>query len=151
MRPKRADYRPERVDLRHEGTDFWPYRADFRVERPDGGTDRLNNRWTNKSPPVFYRTLSPSGRCPKIRAICGQRYPSPCFVCLNVCMYVCMLEWEEAGQRPQRGQSPVERRGTRLSICPSVRWLVPPGRCPAQPIILSRALATTPCPCAILG
>ena len=70
---------------------------------------------------------------------------------MYVCMYVCMLGWEEVGQRPQRGQSPVERRGTCLSICPLVHWLVPLGRCPAQPIILSWALGTTCYPCAILG
>ena len=71
LRPKRADHRPEKVGLRREGTDFWSYRADFRVERPDGGTNGQNDRWTNKSP-VFYRNSSPSGHCPKIRAICAQ-------------------------------------------------------------------------------
>ena len=84
LRPKRADYRPERVDLQHEGTDFWPYRADFRVERPDGGTNGQNDRWMNKSPSMFYRTQdyrTHSDRCPKIRAIGGQRYLLPCFVC----------------------------------------------------------------------
>ena len=37
FRLKRADYRTDRVDLWHEGTDSWPDRADFRVEGPDEG------------------------------------------------------------------------------------------------------------------
>ena len=65
LRPKGADYMPERVDLQHKGTDFWPHRADFRVERPDGGTNGQNDRWTNKSLLVFYWTLSPLGPLPK--------------------------------------------------------------------------------------
>ena len=39
------------------------------------------------------------------RAICGQQYLLPCFK-------DCELELGEAGQRPQRGRSPVEHRGT---------------------------------------
>ena len=36
--------------------------------RPEGGDEQTNERtyeWTNKSPPVFYRTLSPLGLLPK--------------------------------------------------------------------------------------
>ena len=120
LRHKRADYRPERVDLQHEGTDFWPYRADFRVERPDGGKNGQNDRWTNESPPVFYRTSSPSGRCPKIRAICGQRYPSPCFVCLNVCMYVCW-NGRKQGSGPKEDKVLWNAEGL---VCPSVHWCI---------------------------
>ena len=47
--------------------------------------------------------LLPTGRP---RAICGQRYPLPCFVRFF------LWEWAEAGQRPRRGRSPVEHRGT---------------------------------------
>ena len=52
---------PERADLR-------PKRADFRPERAwgtYGRTNRRTNGQTNRSPPVFYRTLSPLGPLPK--------------------------------------------------------------------------------------
>ena len=57
-KPKRVDFRPEKVDFR-------PVRADFRPGRAWGGLmdGRMNGR-TNKSPPVFYRTSSPSGPLP---------------------------------------------------------------------------------------
>ena len=48
--------------------DFRPERADFRPERA-WGDGRMDGR-TNKSPPVFYRTSSPSG-------------PLPCFLSLK--------------------------------------------------------------------
>ena len=51
LRPNRAVLRPERADLR--------------PGREDGWMDRQTNGWTNKSPPVFYRTSSPSGPLPK--------------------------------------------------------------------------------------
>ena len=50
--------------------DFRPKRADFGPDRFDGGgthgrrKDRRMNERMNKSPPVFYRTLSPSGSLP---------------------------------------------------------------------------------------
>ena len=59
MRPERLDLRPERPDLR-------PERPDLRPERPeklDQG-DKQTDGWTNKSPPVFYRTLSPLAPLP---------------------------------------------------------------------------------------
>ena len=40
---------------------FRPKRADFRSERAWGGGA---DGWTNESPPVFYRTSSPSGPLP---------------------------------------------------------------------------------------
>ena len=50
--------RPEKSDLR-------PERADFRPKRARGGlTDGRMEERTNKSPPVFYRTLSPLGPLP---------------------------------------------------------------------------------------
>ena len=77
-RPESPDLRPEkpdmRPDLRPERPDFrpdWrPERPDFRPLRPDQGGGRTNERTdgqTNKSPPVFYRTSSPSGPLPKKR------------------------------------------------------------------------------------
>ena len=66
----RPDLRLERPDLR---LDLRPERPNLRSERPNrpdqgGGTDeRTNERMdgrTNESPPVFYRTLSPSGPLP---------------------------------------------------------------------------------------
>ena len=42
-----------------------PERPDLRPVGPDGGTNKLMNGQTNKSPPVFYRTLSPLGPLPK--------------------------------------------------------------------------------------
>ena len=54
----RADFRPERVNFR-------PERADFRPERAwEEWTDERMDGMTNESPPVFYRTLSPSGPLP---------------------------------------------------------------------------------------
>ena len=63
-RLERADFRPERVDFRPERVDFRPERADFRPERAWGTHGRTDGR-TNESPPVFYRTSSPSGPLPK--------------------------------------------------------------------------------------
>ena len=42
-----------------------PERLDFRPEGPDKGGDARTNGRTNESPPVFYRTSSPSGPLPK--------------------------------------------------------------------------------------
>ena len=59
--------RPERLDLGTERLDLRPERLDLRPEGPDegGGTDARTNERTNESPPVFYRTSSPSGPLPK--------------------------------------------------------------------------------------
>ena len=72
FRPERADSRPERAYFRPERVDFSPERADFRPERAGGGrtnerTDGRTDERTNGSPPVFYRTSSPSGPLPKKR------------------------------------------------------------------------------------
>ena len=64
FRPERADFRPKRVDYRPERADFGPERA-WEDEQMNGQMDDWTNRMTNKSPPVFYRTLSPSGPLPK--------------------------------------------------------------------------------------
>ena len=58
------------------------------------------------------------------KVVSDQRYPCPAFI-------VCDLNWGGAGQRPQRGQSPVEHRG----ICLSLRPSVPPSVCPLCPIL----------------
>ena len=59
LRPKRLDLRPKRLDLRLERWDLRPVRLDLRPEGSDeGGTHARTNERTNKSPPVFYRTLS---------------------------------------------------------------------------------------------
>ena len=61
LRPDGPDFKPERPDLRLE-------RPDLRPEKPDGGDGLTNERTdgrTNESPPVFYRTSSPSGPLPK--------------------------------------------------------------------------------------
>ena len=63
FRPEKADSKPERADFRPERVNFWPERADFRSERAWG--DKRTNGMTNESPPVFYRTSSPSGPLPK--------------------------------------------------------------------------------------
>ena len=47
-----------------------PERLDVRPEGPDKGGDARTNGRTNESPPVFYRTSSPSG-------------PLPCFLSLQ--------------------------------------------------------------------
>ena len=84
LRPERPDLRPERSNLRPERPDLRPKRPNLRSERPDlrpngrGRMDKLTdertneqtNKQTNESPPVFYRTLSPSG-------------PLPCFLSLK--------------------------------------------------------------------
>ena len=64
MRPERPDLRPERPDLRPERPDLRPERLDLGPEGPDGEDEQTNGR-TNESPPVFYRTLSPSEPLPK--------------------------------------------------------------------------------------
>merc|ERR1712074_12703 len=92
IRPENADWKLERADLRLENSDLWPERPDLRPERPylrperpdlrperldlrpegsdeRGGTNKRTDGRTNKSPPVFYRSSSPSGPLP-----C---YPSP--------------------------------------------------------------------------
>ena len=60
LRPSQAlcfPSQPERADFR-------PKRADFRPERA-WGTNKQTNKRRNKSPPVFYRTLSCSGPLPE--------------------------------------------------------------------------------------
>ena len=53
-------------DLEAERADFRPERADFRPVRAWGGrTHGRTDGRTNESPPVFYRTSSPSGPLPK--------------------------------------------------------------------------------------
>ena len=54
-------------------------------------------------------------------------------------LHACELEWKEAGQRPRRGRSPVEHRGTfvRPSVHPSDHPSLPgplrPEICPLRP------------------
>ena len=62
---------PERPDLRPDRPDFKPERPDLRPERPDGGDGQTEEQRTNKSSPVFYRTLSPLGLLPKNMVIDG--------------------------------------------------------------------------------
>ena len=67
FKPEWSDLRPKRKDIRTKRADFRPGRADFRLERSDGGHEWMDGQTdglTNKSPPVFYRTLSPSGLLP---------------------------------------------------------------------------------------
>ena len=70
MKPGRPDLRPERPDLRPHQPDFRPEQPDLRPERParphlGGGTNGLTDGRKNESPPVFYKTSSPSGPPPK--------------------------------------------------------------------------------------
>ena len=65
LRPERPGLRPERLDLRPERLDLRPERPDLRPEGSDEGGDERNDGRTNESPPVFYRTSSPSGPLPK--------------------------------------------------------------------------------------
>ena len=66
FRPERANFRPERADSRPERADFRPERADFRPERAYFRPERAwGGRTNEQKPPVFYRTLSPSGPLPK--------------------------------------------------------------------------------------
>ena len=69
LRPKKRNLRPERPGLRLERLDLRPERPDLRPEEPDrwGRMDGRTNERTNESPPVFYRTSSPSGPRPKKR------------------------------------------------------------------------------------
>ena len=68
LRPENLDLRPEKPNLRPERLDLRPERLDLRPEGSDegGGTKGQMDGWTNKSPPEFYRTSSPLGRCPKM-------------------------------------------------------------------------------------
>ena len=63
--PESADFRPERADSRPENAYFRSERVDFRPERAWRRTHERTHERTNESPPVFYRTLSPSGPLPK--------------------------------------------------------------------------------------
>ena len=70
---------------------------------------------TNESPPVFYRTSSPSGPLPKKAKKRREQVAQGQYVVSDTrcpALHNCELDWGEAGQRPRRGQSPVEHRGT---------------------------------------
>ena len=64
LMPKRPGLRPNRLDLRPERPDSRSQRPDLGLEGPNGGTHKQTHERTNESPPVFYRTLSPSGPLP---------------------------------------------------------------------------------------
>ena len=133
FRLKRANYRPDRVDLGHEGTDFWPDRADFRVERPDEGqTDGMRDG--RRKVPLYSTGLCPlQGHCQKTRAICGQQYPLPCLVSLYIRM---------GGSRAVAPKGSCRTQGDLFVHPPIGASINTPCCCPAQPIILSRALGT---------
>ena len=80
---ERLDLRLDRPDLSLSGQILEPERLDSSPERPDlrpEGVDELWNERTNESPPVFYRTSSPSGPLPKNTPEGNMwRYPLPCF------------------------------------------------------------------------
>ena len=52
---------------RKQGSGPESERVDFRPERTKEQNDGWTDERTNKSPPVFYRTSSPSGPLPKKR------------------------------------------------------------------------------------
>ena len=64
MWSERLDLKPEKLDLRPERLDLGPEKLDMRG-LVKGGTNGRTDVRTNKSPPVFYRTSSPSGPLPK--------------------------------------------------------------------------------------
>ena len=64
MRLERADLRLKRAVLKPERADVRPERPDLKSEMPDLKPEWTGGR-TNESPPVFYRTSSPSGPQPK--------------------------------------------------------------------------------------
>ena len=82
----------EKPDLRPEKADFRPERADFRSERAWGGIDRWTDGrndeqtdgMTNESPPVFYRTSSPSGPLPKNQSPKGNMWSAIPVALLNM-------------------------------------------------------------------
>ena len=57
-----------------EKLDLGSKRPDLRPEGPEGGMNKPTDGWTNKSPPVFYRTSSPSRPLPK-RPNSGSKMP----------------------------------------------------------------------------
>ena len=61
--PDRADFKPERADFRPEMADFRPEIVWGTYERKI--MNKQMNKWTNKCPPVFYKTLSPLWPLPK--------------------------------------------------------------------------------------
>ena len=93
MRPERLDLRPVKLDLKPERLNLRPERPDLRSQKPDlrpegpdeGARGGRINKQTNKQTkvPLCSTGLRPlRGRYPKTgrpRAICGQRYPLPCF------------------------------------------------------------------------
>ena len=63
-----ADLRLGRADLKSERADLRLYRPDIRSGRPDEADkwiDKQTNKLTNESPPVFFRTSSPSEPLPR--------------------------------------------------------------------------------------
>ena len=68
LRPAICPLRPEIFPLRPE---VCLLRPSFCPLRP-GGTNRRTDGMTNESPPVFYRTSSPSGPLPKNQGLRGQ-------------------------------------------------------------------------------
>ena len=115
---------------------------------------------TNKSPPVFYRTSSPLGPLPcflsfqfttmqsRAMGIADHVLPLGYLLPFNGARPLrgrcsLMAEIWLFGQRPQRGRSPVEHRGTfvRLSVRPSIHPSPPgplrPEICPIRPEIPS--------------
>ena len=73
--PERADFRPERADLR--------------PERAWG--DRRMDGWTNKCPPVFYRTSSPSG--PLSKRPINIKFSTINHCCFNVIPFL-VVNWQ---------------------------------------------------------
>ena len=83
LESERANFWPERTSSRPDWANFRPERADSRPERADfrpGGDKR-----TNESPPVFYRTLSPSAPLPK------KTDKVPCFTGLRPLLGHCPI------------------------------------------------------------
>ena len=86
FRPLKADFRPLRTDFKHLRTDLRSERADFRSERADfeGRDGRTNKRTNERKSPCVLQDFVPFGAAAqkptgRPRAICGQRYPLPCF------------------------------------------------------------------------
>ena len=82
LRPERLDLRPKRLDLRPDRPGFRPERPDLRSQRPELRPEGLDeggrtDERTNESPPVFYRTSSPSGPLPKNKMIKLSNYQKP--------------------------------------------------------------------------
>merc|ERR1711911_250311 len=111
LRPEICPLRPEISQIQGLKGQISGLRGQISGLREPGGTDGRNDGRTNKSPPVFYRTSSPSGPLPK--------------------------KWSESRAAAPKGRCPVEHRGKFRDVRPSVLPSVLPSFRPPPPLTIN--------------